>query len=97
MNTVLSIPSNTKVKKKAEAKAKELGISFSDLLKNITNAWLEDFAEKKTIGSSIQLRLVETPTEYFKKELKKAKENRKKGKSSPIFTNPEDAIKWLNS
>jgi hypothetical protein len=35
----------------------------------------------------------ETPNEYFKQALQKARENRKQGKGSPIFTDEEELIK----
>ena len=40
---------------------------------------------------------IPTDPKITKKAQKIAEENRKKGKCSPVFTNAEDAIKWLNS
>jgi len=37
--------------------------------------------------------LDETPNEYFKQAIKQARENRKQGKASPIFTDEEELIK----
>ncbi len=37
----------------------------------------------------------EIPNEYFKRMLAEARKNRKEGKGSPIFTNIEDNLKWL--
>ena len=35
----------------------------------------------------------ETPNEYFKQTLQKARENRKQGKGSPLFTSDRELIK----
>ena len=35
----------------------------------------------------------EIPNEYFKQAIKQARENRKQGKASPIFTDEEELIK----
>jgi hypothetical protein len=40
--------------------------------------------------------LDEIPNEYFRNAIKKAREERKQGKVSPIFDNAEDAIAWLH-
>lgn len=37
----------------------------------------------------------EEPSEYLKSVMKKAKENYKKGKASPTFTNIKEELKWL--
>ena len=38
----------------------------------------------------------ETPNEYFKQAIKKAREARKQGKASPIFDTAEEMIAWLH-
>ena len=38
----------------------------------------------------------EKPSKYLIESIKQARKERKKGKSTPVFDNTEDAIKWLN-
>ena len=95
MNTAsLLITTDPEIKRNAQKNAKELGIPFNELLADITNSWLMGFARIKNIrkmGNTITIHLIEKPSNYFKKTLKKAENERKKGKASPIFDNAEDA------
>ena len=96
----LLITTDPEIKRNAQKNAKELGIPFNELLAHITNSWLMGFARIKNIkkmGNTITIRLVEKPSEYFKQVMKRAEDERKQGKASPVFDNPEDAIKWLNN
>lgn len=88
MNTAsILIKTDPKVKAKAQETAKELGFSLSSIL----NAFLKQFVKTKTVNFSAELP--EEPNEYFKSQLKKARENRKAGKGSPLFTDDEALIK----
>lgn len=68
--------------------ASELGVPLSVVIK----AFLKQFIRTKTITFSAADEVL---NEYFKKTLAKARKNWKEGKGSPIFTNVEDDLKWL--
>lgn len=92
MNTAtIFIKTEPKVKKEAQRTAEELGFSLSSIL----NAFLRQFVKTRTINFSAK-ELDEIPNEYFRNAIKKAREERKQGKVSPIFDNAEDAIAWLH-
>lgn len=86
-STAIYIRTEPEVKAKAQKVAKDLGFSLSSLM----NAWLRHFIKTKTVTFSA----AEEPSDYLIQAIKKARENRKKGKGSPIFTNIEDDLKWL--
>src|SRR2546423_11673329 len=85
------IKTDPKVKKEAQEVAKELGFSLSSLM----NAWLKQFVKTKTVTFSTHEELPEIPNAYFRQQLKKAREDRKVGKASPIFNSAEEMIAWL--
>lgn len=88
MNTaVINIKTEPKVKSQAQKVAKELGFSLSSLV----NAFLRQLVKTKRVTFGVD----EEPSKHLISLMKKAKDNRKKGKASPVFENPEDAVKWL--
>lgn len=88
MNTaVINIKTNPQTKAKAQALAKELGLSLSALL----NGFLHQFIKTKKVTFDTS----EEPSDYLIHAMKSAEKNRKSGKSSPVFDNAEDAIAWL--
>ena len=87
--TAIYIKTDPEVKTKAQKVAKELGFSLSSLL----NAWLRQLIKNKTVTFSV--REDETPNAYLKSVMKKAEENYRKGNTSPVFSNVEDELKWL--
>ncbi|TSC85747.1 MAG: Uncharacterized protein G01um10147_1091 [Microgenomates group bacterium Gr01-1014_7] len=90
MNTaVINIKTEPETKRQAQKVAQDLGLSLSSLL----NAWLRHFIKTKTVTFSA--RNEETPNEYFKRTLAKARENWKERKGSPIFHTGKEAVKWL--
>ncbi len=90
MNTsAIYIKTDPKVKERAQMVAKELGFSLSSLL----NAWLKQLIKTKTVTFSAYKE--EIPNEYLRSAIKKAEENYRKGNTSPAFSNPKDAIKYL--
>ncbi len=92
MNTAtIFIKTEPKVKAEAQKTARELGFSLSSVL----NAFLRQFVKTKTVSFSAK-ELDEVPNEYFKRAIKKAREDRKQGKVSPIFDSADDAIAWLH-
>ena len=72
-------------------------ISSQDQLNRIENelqhvkALLEFLIGK--IAQKESKEVDETPNEYFKQAIKKARENRKQGKGSPLFTSDRELIK----
>ena len=88
MNTTsIIIRTDPQIKKDAQKTAKEMGLSLNAIVMGL----LKEFVKRKTITFTN-----EELTPYAKAQLKKARENRKQGKSSPIFDNAEDAIAWLH-
>jgi addiction module RelB/DinJ family antitoxin len=81
MNTAsIFIKAEPKIKEEAKKTAEELGFSLSSIL----NAFLRQFVKTKTITFSAK-ELDEIPNEYFKQAIKRAREQRKQGKASPVF------------
>ena len=58
-----------------------------------TLAVLVPAGEEDTFTKLSENKAEEIPNEYFRKTLQKARENRKQGKGSPIFTDEEELIK----
>ncbi len=86
---VISIKVDPVIKSEAKHAADELGLSLSAVLKG----FLKQFIRTKTITFSA---VDEQPSDYLIRAIKKARENRKKGKGSPIFDNAKDAIAFLH-
>ena len=88
MNTaVINIKTEQETKDKAQLIAKDLGLSLSSLV----NAFLKQIVRTKKIEFSLD----EKPSDYLIKAIKKASEDRKHKKASPIFKNGAKAIEWL--
>lgn len=75
-------------KKEAQKTAEQLGVPLSLVIK----AFLKQFIRTKTVTFSA---VGEEPNEYFLSELKQAREDRKRGKASPVFSTGEEAVAWL--
>lgn len=89
MNTaVINIKTDKNLKTEIQNIANELGISVSALI----NSYLKQV----TRSQKVILTLDEKPSKYLIEAIKQAQKERKEGKSSPVFDNAEDAIKWLN-
>lgn len=86
---VISIKVDPLTKKEAKYTAKKLGLSLSAVLKG----FLKQFIRTKTVTFSVKEG--EEPSEYLIKAMKQAEKDWKAGKGSPIFTNVEDDLKWL--
>jgi len=85
---VVTTKVDPQTKKRAMATAEELGMPLSVVIK----AFLKQFIKTKTVTFSAR---DEVPSEYLIKAIKKARENRKRGKGSPVFDNIEDELQWL--
>lgn len=87
MNTaVINIKTEKATKIEAQKVAENLGFNLSSVLR----AYLKEFIRTKRVNFSL-----EEPSDYLISTMKKAEEDRKKGKASPIFRDSKSAIKWL--
>ncbi len=86
---VITVKVDPTTKKEAQYTADELGLSLSAVLKGL----LRQFIQTKTVRFSA---MGEKPNEYLLSAMKRAKENRKTGKASPVFDNAKDALKFLD-
>ena len=87
MNTaVINIKTEKSTKVEAQKVAENLGFNLSSVLR----AYLKEFIRTKRVNFSL-----DEPNNYLLNAMKKAEENRKKGKASPIFKDSKSAIKWL--
>lgn len=86
--TVVTAKVDPQTKKDAQATAEQLGMPLSVVIK----AFLKQFVRTKTVTFSAG---GEEPSKYFLSELKQAREDRKKGKASPVFNSGKEAISWL--
>lgn len=87
--TAIYIKTQRQTKEEAQKVAKQLGLSLSTVI----NGFLKQFIKTKTVTFSTS---AEEPSDYLIKLMKKAKEDYKKGKASPVFDNTEDALAWLH-
>lgn len=91
MNTaVINIKVQPDVKKAAVELADEFGLSLSAFL----NVLIKKALRTRTVVLGTG---EERPSEYMIKALKESDEDVRKGRVSPVFTNANDAIKWLEN
>lgn len=89
MNTaVINIKTDPGLKLQAQRVATDLGFSLSSLI----NGYLKQLTRTKTIFFSAA---TEEPSDYLIQALKESEADRKAGRTSPTFTNADDAIAWL--
>lgn len=88
--TVVNFKTDAKIKKGAQAVAKDLGFSLSSLL----NAYLRNLVRTRTVafGDDVQLEL----TPWAKRVLKQSEKDTKAGFVSPEFSNVKDSLAWLD-
>jgi addiction module RelB/DinJ family antitoxin len=87
MKTVITVKTNSEIKRKAAKLAAELGLSLSD----IVNVSLAQFVQTK----SLHLGVSERPSPALQRAIARAEADLKSGKASPAFDNVEDVIKYL--
>ena len=88
MNTaIINIKTDKNLKTEIQKVASELGISVSALI----NGYLKQVVRSQKVIFTTD----EKPSKYLIEAIKQARNERKEGKSSPVFNNAEDAIKWL--
>jgi len=88
MSEVINFRTDKKLKSEAQAIAKKMGFSLSDVL----NVLLRGFVRDKELNVNL-----EEPSDWLLKELAEGEEDIKNGRVSPMFSNAEDAIKWLDN
>jgi len=87
MNTaVINIKTEEKTKIEAQKVAEDLGFNLSSVLR----AYLKEFIRTKRVLFSL-----DEPNDYLLNAIRTSKDNRKRGKASPVFKNSKNAIKWL--
>ncbi len=84
---VINLRTEPKIKKQAQEVAHELGFSLGSLL----DGYLRDLIRNREVHFTLE----ERPNVYLKSVMKQAKENYKKGKTSPTFKNIKDELEWL--
>ena len=89
MKTQVNLKIDNAVKKQAQQRAKELGLSLS----SIVNATLKQFART----GELELSAAPKMTPYLEELVLEARKNYKEGNYSGPFDNAEDLMKHLNS
>jgi len=89
MKKQVNLKIDSTVKKNAQKRAKELGLSLSAVM----NATLSQFARSGELELSAAPRM----TPYLEGLVKEARENHEAGKTSGPFSNTEDLMKHLTS
>lgn len=87
---VVQVPMSKELKDEAETVSSDLGFSS---IQEAIRVLLTKLSRRE-----FSLKVVENeeePSQYLLSAMRKAKKNRKAGKSSPIFTNIADELKWL--
>lgn len=87
---IVQVPMTKELKDKAETISVDLG--FSSLQETIRVLLTK--LSKREFSLKVE-EVQEQPSQYLLSAMKKARENRKAGKASPIFTNVADDLKWL--
>lgn len=89
--TVINFKTDTKIKRGAQAVAKDLGFSLSSVL----NAYLRNLIRTRKVEFSDDVRL--EPTPYLKRILKQSEKDEKVGRVSPVFSSAKESIAWLDN
>lgn len=87
MKTLITVKTDSKIKKKAAKLAARLGLSLSDII----NVSLAQFVQTKTLKVGVQ----ERASAALEKTIAKAEADLKAGKASPGFDNAEAMAKYL--
>jgi len=90
MKSIITLKTDTEVKKTAQKLAEDLGLTLSA----VVNASLRQFIRDS--GVHFSKSYVMTPE--LEKIIGKAEKDREAGKNiSPVFDNQKDMLKWLHS
>lgn len=87
-DTLLTVRTDTKVKKEAAKVAESLGFTLSSLV----NAYLRKLIKTKRVDFAESYE----PTPYLKRLIKQAEKEYKEGKTLS-FKNPADALRYVDS
>lgn len=95
MNTgaIISFPIDPAIKQRAKENIEKQGFSFDYFVSVLMAELLKNFADKKATKSTEILVQLEKPSTSLLHAMKQAKEDRKKGIGSPIFTDDKKLIK----
>jgi addiction module RelB/DinJ family antitoxin len=88
MEAVINFKTDKKIKVEAMAIAKKMGFTLSDVL----NVLLRGFVRNKELNVSL-----ESPSDWLLRELAEGERDIEAGFVSPMFSDAEDAIKWLDN
>ncbi len=88
MKTQVNLKIDNNVKKQAQRRAEELGLSLS----SVVNVTLKQFARTGELELSVAPKM----TPYLESLVREAREDYKKGKISGPFTTAAELIKYLN-
>lgn len=90
MKTVINIKTDQEVKNSAQKIVSDLGLSLSAVI----NAYLKQLVRSKTVYFST----LPQPTPELEALIKQAEEDYKKKRNiSPIFSDPDDMLRYLHS
>jgi len=87
-STAIYIKTELRTKEEAQKVAKALGLSLSA----IVNVLLKQFIKTKTVTFNTN---DEIPNKQTLAIMKQAEENYKKRNTSPVFSSPEEELKWF--
>ena len=88
-NVVVNIKTDFETKQRAKKVAEDLGFSLSSLV----NGYLKTLIKTEAIYFDVNPK--QEPSKYMIQAIEQAEEDVKKGRTSPRFSNPNDATKWL--
>ena len=88
MSEVINFRTDKKLKSEAQAIAKKMGFSLSDVL----NVLLRGFVRDKELNVNL-----EEPSDWFIEQMAEVERERAMGEVSPSCSNMKEAIKWLDS
>ena len=89
MKTQVNLKIDSNIKKDAQKRAKELGLSLS----SVVNATLSQFARTGELELSVAPKM----TPYLEGLIKEARKEYREGKTSGPYDNSKDLMKHLNS
>lgn len=89
MKTQVNVKIDPTIKKSAQKRAKELGLSLS----SVVNATLSQFARTGELELSVAPKM----TPYLEGVIKEARAEYNRGETSGPFSNAKDLMKHLNS
>lgn len=93
MNYVHPVTINIKTEKQTKEQAQDIARDLGMNLSSIINAYLKQFIRTRSVAFRME---DEEPSEWLVEAIRRADEDIKAGRASPVFTSAEEAIKWLD-